>query len=566
MVQSVCMSDELKDRIIKLLVKDELVSTRSKIQDSYPDRSLSEAAEVTRFCPSPTGFVHIGAIFTATICQYLARQSDGVYFLRIEDTDKKREVEGAKQLIANQLTAFDLTPDEGLQANGEEIGEYGPYTQSERKNIYLAYAVDLIKRDRAYPCFATKDELDAAVKDQISKKLRPGYYGEWAIWRDRTDEETSQALDSGKSFVLRFKSIGNHNKRIEFNDAIKGKMSLPENDLDVPLIKSDGSNLPTYHLAHVVDDFLMKSTIITRGEEWLPSTPLHIEIAQSLGIEPFKYAHTPVLSIIDPSGGGKRKLSKRRDPEADVDFWIKAAYPMRSIKAYLLGLANSNFEDWYKQNPEADLSDFPFSLKKLSTSRSPLLDIKKLEDYAKDEIASMPQSHFNKEVLQWANIHDKTLYEEMMIDSDYTKKVLCIEREGENPRKDVSKWSDSSDQFGYFYDSIFESNFLPSAICDLDEHVSTEDQISAIKSLLSTYDHDVDKDTWFENMKLAAKKDGYALNRKDLKANPENFKGGLADFAKIIRVYLTGKTRTPDLYTIMQIMGAERVKKRLSSS
>jgi len=290
--------------------------------------------------------VHIGGIFTALICKYLSDQSDGVYLLRIEDTDKKREVEGSKELILSQLAAFDVAPDEGPQVGGKEIGEYGPYTQSERREIYLAYALDLLKNDRAYPCFATPDELKEAVKDQQAKKLRPGYYDEWALWRDRSDAEVNEALDAGKKFVLRFKSNGNHQTRIEFDDLLKGHMNVPENDLDVPLIKSDESHLPTYHLAHVVDDYLMGITTVLRGEEWLPSAPLHIELAQALGIQSYQYAHMPVISIIDPDGGGKRKLSKRKDPEADVAFWLKAAYPMRAIKAYMLGWANSNFEDW----------------------------------------------------------------------------------------------------------------------------------------------------------------------------------------------------------------------------
>jgi glutamyl-tRNA synthetase len=557
------MNSELKNKIREQLVSGMDIKSRSEIEAKYPPRKLADGAEVTRFCPSPTGFVHIGAIFTAMICQTVAKQSDGVYILRIEDTDKKREVEGSRQLIAEQLAAFDLAPDEGLQIDGQENGDYGPYTQSERQDIYLTFALELLENDRAYPCFATPEELQEAVKDQQSKKLRPGYYGEWALWRDRSDEDIEKALESGKPFVLRFKSNGSHERRVEFDDAIKGHMNLPENDLDVPLIKSDGSRLPTYHLAHVVDDFLMGATIIFRGEEWLPSTPLHIEMCDALGIKPFRYAHTPVISIVDPNGGGKRKLSKRKDPEADVAYWRKASYPLNSVKAYLMGLANSNFEDWYRENPGRPLDEFPFSLEKLSTSRSPLLDIKKLEDYAKDEIAEMTQEHFNKEVLAWTKVHDEALYQAMVKDPDYTNQVLSIERGGEKPRKDVAKWSDVPEQFGYFYDEIFDTRFR-SDITNLLDDVVEVSVISAQKEFLNIYKHTADKDTWFENMKHAAQKSGYALDRKELKANPEQFNGGLADFAKIIRVKVTGKTRTPDLYTIMQIMGEDRVKARLS--
>ncbi len=557
------MSEETKQRIIELLSGGAEVSTRSAVEYRYPARELPEGAEVTRFCPSPTGFVHIGAIFTAMICKRLAGQTNGVYILRIEDTDKKREVEGARELIAEQLAAFNLQADEGLQADGTISGEYGPYVQSDRRDIYLTYAIDLLERGRAYPCFASMEELQEAVKDQQAKKLRPGYYGEWALWRDRTDEEVLQALDAGKKFVLRFRSEGSHQKRMQFDDAIKGQMEVPENDLDVPLIKSDESRLPTYHLAHVVDDFLMGATIITRGEEWLPSTPLHIELAQALGIKTFKYAHTPVISIVGAEGG-KRKLSKRKDPEADVAYWHKAAYPLKAVKAYLLGLANSNFEDWYKENPDADLDEFEFSLDKLKTSRSPLLDMKKVEDYAKDEIARMSQEHFNKEILAWCELHDKTLFDEMMADPEYTKAVLAIERGGDKPRKDVAKWSDAPEQFRYYYDFIFDSSVMPKAQCDFVEEVDLNEQSDVCEAFMKNYDHSADKDTWFENMKKSAESAGYALDRKELKENPDKFKGGLADFAKIIRVKLTGKTRTPDLYTIMQILGEVRVKNRLS--
>lgn len=552
-------------RITDLLTDKKPVTARSEVEKRYPKRQLAVGSEVTRFCPSPTGFVHIGAIFTGMICQYVARQSDGVYMLRIEDTDKKREVDGAKELIASQLSAFGIAPDEGLQADGTVVGSYGPYVQSERAEIYLAYALDLLDKGRAYPCFATPEELQAAVRDQQTKKLRPGYYGEWALWRDRSDEDVEAALNAGKPFVLRFKSMGSHDKRIEFDDVLKGHMVVPENDLDVPLIKSDEYRLPTYHLAHVVDDYLMQATIILRGEEWLPSTPLHIELAQALGITPFRYAHTPVISIVDPNGGGKRKLSKRKDPEADVAFWQQAAYPLKSIKAYLLGLANSNFEDWYRENPDAPLEDFKFSLEKLASSRSPLLDMKKLEDYAKDEIARMPQEHFNQQILKWTDVHDHDLYLAMSADPDYTNQVLAIERSGDKPRKDIAKWSDAPDQFGYFYDEFFKnSNVYGEIDFDLLIENEQEDIDDALNKFKANYDHNADKDTWFENMKQAATAAGYAIDRKDLKENPEKYKGGISDFAKIIRVLLTGKTRTPDLWTIMQIMGNERVVSRLS--
>jgi glutamyl-tRNA synthetase len=557
------MHKTLQQKIREALIGDKSLPTRQEIESRYPKRALSEGAEVTRVCPSPTGFMHIGTVFMAMLCERVAHQSDGVYILRIEDTDKKREVAGAKELIATQLAHFGLAPDEGLQADGTSRGDYGPYVQSERREMYLAYALDLLEKGRAYPCFATPEELQAAVADQQAKKLRPGYYGEWALWRDRSDADIEEALNAVKPFVLRFRSKGSHEKRIELQDALKGTLSLPENDLDVPLIKSDESRLPTYHLAHVVDDYLMQATIIMRGEEWLPSTPLHVELAQALGIEPFRYAHTPVISIIDPKGGGKRKLSKRKDPEADVAFWLQQAYPLESIKAYLMGLANSNYEDWRIANFGASIEQFPFSLEKLASSRSPLLDMKKLEDYAKDDIARMPQEHFNKEILAWTSLHDPALHSAMMADPEYTTAVLAIERDGEKPRKDVAKWSDAPEQFGYFYDDIFELNVLPSAECDFSDAFS-ESATASVAIYLKNYVHNTDKDTWFEHLKQSAVEAGYTLDRKELKEHPEKYKGGIADFAGLLRVRLTGKTRTPDLYTIMQIMGESRVRSRFS--
>ncbi len=557
------MSEELQQQIIEKLTQGRTIRSRSEIEQLYPPRNLEEGAEVTRFAPSPTGFMHIGAVFTALLCQRVARQTNGVYILRIEDTDKKREVEGSAQLIAEQLEAFGLAADEGLQADGHVKGDYGPYLQSDRAEYYLAFAVDMIKRGRAYPCFASSEELTAAVEDQKSKKMRPGYYGQWAIWRDRPDEEIIEALDAGKPFVLRFKSSGSHDAKVMLSDKIKGKLELPQNDLDVPLIKSDETRLPTYHLAHVVDEHLMRTTIVMRGEEWLPSTPLHADIALALGIKPFKYAHTPVISILDPETGTKRKLSKRKDPEADVAYWRKKAYPLDAIKAYLLGLANSNFEDWFRENQDSDLSEFPFSLEKLRTSRSPLLDVKKLEDYAKDMIALMPQGEFNKHVLAWTQLHDHSLYEAMISDPDYTDKVLAIERAGDKPRKDVAKWSDVPEQFGYFFDSPFQENFSGDIVEMLNDFTN-EQVAAATKAFLDKYSHKADKDEWFENMKSAAIECGFTLDRKELKANPEKYAGHIADFARIIRVKLTGRTKTPDLYTIMQIMGEERVSNRLS--
>lgn len=395
------MTEQIQARIEEILTRGIAVEPIEAIEKRYPPRSLPESAVVTRSAPSPTGFVHIGTVYMCLLNQFLARQTGGVYILRVEDTDKKREIGDGVQQIVDALEAFDLVPGEGVHADSTSYGEYGPYLQSQRQALYLSYAVELLKNGRAYPCFATKEELDASYSQQQAAKVRPGYYGQWALWRNKTQEEVQAALDAGLPFVLRFKSEGSHEKRITIKDKLKGVLELPQNDLDVPLIKADGTQLPTYHLAHVVDDHLMRSSIILRGDEWLPSTPLHMELASALGIGPFTYAHFAPISIVDQNGGGKRKLSKRKDPEANVDFWLSRGYPVKGIKAYLLGLANSNFEEWYLEHPQSPLEEFQISIEKLAASRAPLLDHAKLENYCKDYFARLPQEAFNDTVMEW---------------------------------------------------------------------------------------------------------------------------------------------------------------------
>jgi len=549
-------SDSLIDRLITLLAPKGFIS-REESEAKYPARSLTAGAEVMRVPPSPTGFVHIGTIYAGLINERIAHQSDGVFILRIEDTDKKREVEGTLDGIISAFKAFELPYDEGP----DQDGAYGPYLQSERAETYLGYAIDLLKKGRAYPCFATSEELSELTKEQQAKKLRPGYYGEWAIWRDKTEDEIKAALDSSKPFVLRFRSNGSHNRRIKYSDIFKGQMEVPENDLDVPLIKSDEYRLPTYHLAHIVDDYLMRVTKVFRSDEWLPSTALHIELAQAVGIEPFQYGHFAPISVIDRNGGGKRKLSKRKDDEADVKYWLKAGYPIEAVKAYLLGLANSNFEDWYRANPNAPLTDFKVSMEKLAASRAPLLDMKKLEDYSKDYIASMSQEEFEKEMLTWAKDEAPYLVEAAEADKEYSSKVFAIERDGDKPRKDLASWNAAPEQFGYFFDELFKEHFAGRR----DEELKDLKTDGACEAFMDTYDENDTQEEWFEKLKSAADKAGFSSDMKEFKANPDSYKGSLADFAKIIRVKLTGKNRTPDLWAIMKVMGIERVKSRLSN-
>lgn len=563
------MNEQTVQMLEEVITSGVSIEHRDVIEGRYPSRMLPEGAIVTRSAPSPTGFVHIGTIYMCLLNQFFARQTGGVYMLRVEDTDKKREISDGIAQIVDALSAFDLVPQEGVRADGTSYGAYGPYLQSERKSIYLTYAVELLRSGRAYPCFATKEELDAAYKEQQAAKVRPGYYGQWALWRNKSNEDVLAALDAGLPFVLRFRSKGSHEKRIVLKDRLKGTIELPENDLDVPLIKADGSQLPTYHLAHVVDDHLMRSTIILRGDEWLPSTPLHVELAQALGIQPFTYAHFAPISVLDKNGGGKRKLSKRKDPEADVNFWLyKTAYPIQPIKAYLLGLANSQFEEWYRQHPNEPLESFELTLDKLAASRAPLLDIQKLEDYSKEYIANLPLEDFEVGLKSLLNPEFNQALE--TAPKEYVCDVLSIERTGEKRRKDIAKWSDGPDQYGYFFDELFEKNFKNQGRTDYLAAFSSETVTVACKAFLETHNPTDDQPTWFEKVKSAAELCGFATDNKaykeDTKLPPEQriYVGNTADFAKILRVCLTGKDRTPDLYTIMQVMGEQRVRSRLT--
>jgi len=535
-------SPELIERLTKILAPDGF-TPREESEANFPPRSLPAGAEVMRVPPSPTGFVHIGTIYAGLINERIAHQTGGIFILRIEDTDKKREIEGSVGQIVQAFKEFELNYDEGPEVGGA----YGSYFQSERGKIYMGYAMELLKSGRAYPCFATPEELQAATKDQQTKKQRPGYYGEWALWRGKSEADINTALDAKKSFVLRFKSNGDHQKRINYTDVFKGKMEVPESDLDVPLIKSDEYRLPTYHLAHVVDDHLMRVTKVFRSDEWLPSTALHIELCQALNIEPFTYGHFAPISIIDKNGGGKRKLSKRKDDEADVQFWLKAGYPVEGIKAYLLGLANSNFEEWYRSNPGKPLTDFPVSIEKLAASRSPLLDMAKMEDYNKDYIASLSQDDFVKALQDWSKQNAAYLVEAANKDPEYAQKVFAVERDGDKPRKDLNKWSDAPEQYGYFFDELFGPHFATRIDEELKD-VEPELIRKVCQTFLNSFNIENNQDEWLAKMRDGAEENGMKLG----------------DYARILRVKLSGKNRTPDLWTIMKVMGLERIKTRLS--
>lgn len=524
-------------------------------EEKYPERNLPEGAMVTRFAPSPTGFIHIGGLFGSIIDKKLAKQSNGVFILRIEDTDQKREIENGTAQIVNGLADFGIIPDEGMISETEEKGIYGPYKQSLRKEIYEAYAKSLIERGLAYPCFCTPEDLDEIRTKQEAAKLRPGYYGIWAKCRTMPIDEVAKKIQNGEKYIIRFKSQGREDRKIKHKDVIKGNIEFPENDQDIVIIKADG--LPTYHFAHAIDDHLMRVTHVIRGDEWVSSLPLHLELFHTLGFKPPKYAHTS--TIMKDENGSKRKISKRKDPEAAVSYYSEEGIPKEAVVEYLLNIANSTFEPWRRANPTKSIDEFELQLNKMSISGA-VFDMVKLLDVSKNVICKFSAEEIYNEALAWANKYDEEL-KELLENKEYSLKVLGIERGNIKPRKDISKWSDVKNSIIYMYEDKFAENtqYEFQKINDPEE----------IKDILKTYldkhfNIDDDKQTWFDKMKDLAEEKGYAREVKEYKQEPEKYKGHVGDISTVIRVALTGRHNTPDLYEIMQVLGEENIKTRIN--
>ena len=528
----------------------------SYYEEKYPERNLPEGAIVTRYAPSPTGFVHLGSLYQVVIARKVASQTNGVYFLRIEDTDQKREIENCITAIIESLKDFGLIADEGMIDEVNEVGNYGPYKQSLRKEIYQSYAKHLIEQGKAYPCFCSEEELDEMRKKQEAAKLRPGYYGVWAYCRNLTVEEAAEKIKAGEPYIVRLKSPGREDRKIKHHDIIKGNVEFPENDQDIVIIKADG--LPTYHFAHAVDDHLMGTTHVIRGDEWLSSVPLHLQLFQMLELKAPKYAH--ISPIMKEENGGKRKLSKRKDPEAAVSYYTEQGIPKEAVVEYLMNIANSNFESWRKANPNASLEEFELQLNKMSVSGA-LFDIVKILDIAKTVISKFTAEQVYDETFNWAKNYDTTLLE-LLKDKGYALKVLGIERGNAKPRKDISKWSDVKDAIIYMYDDKFmmeDGNFEYGKINNKEE----------IKKILSLYleeyfDIQDDKQTWFDKIKDLAEELGYAREVKMYKQEPEKWPGHVGDISTVLRVSLTGRQNTPDLYEIIQVLGKESTEKRIT--
>ena len=530
----------------------------SYYEEKYPERNLPEGAVVSRFAPSPTGFVHVGGLYQSLVAKEMTKKTGGVFFLRVEDTDQKREVENGVTDIVNSLKDFDMAPDEGMVSETEEIGNYGPYKQSLRKDIYEAYAKYLLSQGKAYPCFCTPEEVEEIRKKQEAAKIRPGYYGVWAKCRNLTVEEAAEKIKNGEKYIIRFKSPGREDRKIKHHDVIKGNVDFPENDQDIVIIKADG--LPTYHFAHAVDDHLMRTTHVIRSDEWLSSVPLHLQLFHELGFKAPKYAH--IAPIMKNDNGNKRKLSKRKDPEAAVSYYKEEGIHPTAVKEYLLNIANSTFENWRRANPDKDMDEFDFNLNKMSVSGA-LFDMVKLLDIGKTVISKMTAEEVYENSLNWAKEYDKEL-EEMLKDKEYSLKVLGIERGNKKPRKDISKWSEVKNNIIYMYDN----KFLNEDISYDYAKISDKDEINKILKLYidEYFDIDHDKETWFNNIKDLAEKVGYAREVKEFKKEPEKWPGHVGDISTVIRVALTGRQNTPDMYEIMQVLGRESVINRLNKA
>lgn len=527
----------------------------SYYEEKYPERNLKEGAIVTRFAPSPTGFVHIGGLYQSVIARKSATQTDGVFFLRVEDTDQKREVENGITGIVQALNDFGIVPDEGMISETEGKGNYGPYRQSQRKEIYQSYAKYLISQGKAYPCFCTPEDVEEIRAKQEAAKIRPGYYGVWAKCRNVTVEEAIKRIENGEKYIIRFKSPGREDRKIKHHDVIKGNVDFPENDQDIVIIKADG--LPTYHFAHAIDDHLMRTTHVIRGDEWLSSVPLHLQLFHELGFKAPKYAH--IAPIMKNDNGNKRKLSKRKDSEAAVSYYDEEGIPEEAVKEYLMNIANSNFENWRRANKEKSIEEFELQLNKMSVSGA-LFDMIKLLDVGKTVISMFTAEEVYEKSLEWANKYDNEL-KEMLKDKEYALNIFSIERGNKKPRKDISKWSEVKENIEYMYDEKFSNKEQEYPY----QVINEKEDINKILELYleKYYNENDDKQEWFDKIKELSGELGYAKEVKEFKANPEAYKAHVGDVSTVIRVALTGRTNTPDMYEIMKVLGKDSIEKRL---
>ena len=538
--------------LAELLFPD-VTDTPEALEKKYPPRNLPEGAVVTRMAPSPTGFVHLGNLVMGLTAERMAHQSGGVLFLRVEDTDAKREVPGAVEVLIDTLKHYGIQFDEGATMDGDK-GAYGPYRQRQRAAIYHVYAKKLVSEGKAYPCFCTEAELSAMREQQEAAKETTGYYGKYAIWRDRPIEDIQAQLAAGNPWVLRFRSTGSIENQSKYDDLVKGKLTITENDVDHVLLKSDG--IPTYHFAHAVDDHLMRTTHVVRGDEWMATLPFHIQLFQALGFKLPKYAHIGPLMKMD--GSSKRKLSKRKDPELALTFYKAEGFPVKAVYEYIMTILNSNFEDWRRANPDADATQFKFSPKKLNPAGS-LFDYAKLVDVSKNVISRMDAETVYTLLLEWAKEFDPDFGAKLEADPAYATRILAIGRGGRKPRKDLATWAEAKPYMGFFYDeyleeAVFDEKFDKAVIADV------------LTRFLEGFTITDDAGVWFDKVKQITADIGFTTDMKAYKADPTAFPGTVADVSTFLRLAVTGKTNSPDLYTVMQILGYDRTVQRIRAA
>ena len=534
------------------LLFPDVTDTPEMLEERFPARNAPEGAVITRMAPSPTGFVHLGNLVQGLTSERMAHQSGGVLFLRVEDTDAKREVPGAVEVLINTLKHYGIQFDEGATIDGDS-GNYGPYRQRQRASIYHVYAKKLVSEGKAYPCFCTEEELTAMREVQEANKETTGYYGKYAMWRDRSMEEIQAQLTAGNPWVLRFRSTGSIENQFKFDDVVKGKLTITENDVDHVLLKSDG--IPTYHFAHAVDDHLMRTTHVVRGDEWLPTLPFHIQLFQALGFKLPKYVHIGPLMKMD--GTSKRKLSKRKDPELALTFYKAEGFPVAAVYEYIMTLLNSNYEDWRRANPDAPATDFKFSPKKLNPAGN-LFDYAKLTDVSKNVISKMSAGEVYSLLLEWAQEFDADFAEILSADKDYAVSILAIGRGGKKPRKDIAVWKEAKPYMGLFYDEYLQTP-------EFAEKFSKDIIRTVLEKFVAVYDPADDSSAWFDKVKAITEEIGFTTDMKAYKADPDAFPGTVADVSTFIRQAVTGQTNSPDLYTLMQILGKERSLSRINA-
>ena len=540
------------NRLAELLFPN-ITKTPEEVNAEFPARELPEGAVVSRMAPSPTGFVHLGNLVQGLTSERMTHQSGGVLFLRVEDTDAKREVPGAVETLIESLSHYNIVFDEGATIDGDS-GNYGPYRQRQRRDIYHVFAKYLVQSGMAYPCFCTEDELAAIHAEQEAEKANFGYFGKWAKWRDRSIEEIEAMLAAGAPWVLRFRSTGSIENKIKFTDLIKGNLELTENDIDHVLLKSDG--IPTYHFAHAVDDHLMRTTHVVRGDEWLPTLPFHLQLFRALGNKPPKYLHIGPLMKMD--GASKRKLSKRKDPELALTYYKAEGYPIEAVYEYILTILNSNYEDWRRANPYTPASEFKFSYKKMNPAGS-LFDVAKLRDVSKNVISVMDAETVYKYVAAWAEEFDSDFAAAFTKDPAYSTAILAIGRGGKKPRKDIAVWSEVKDYAGFFFDEYYTvTDTYP-------ESFDKADIKAALEAFKASFDMSDDSNVWFDKIKAIADQLGFASDMKAYKNDPASFRGSVADISMFLRVAVTGRQNAPDMYSVMQILGKERVFARIDA-